>query len=214
MGFCLFNNLAVAAEWLLKNRRAERVAILDYDVHHGNGTQDAFYARSDVLYVSTHQYPFYPGSGAWTERGQGAGEGYTANLPLPATAGDAVYAAARERVVEPLVRRYQPDVLLVSLGFDAFWDDPLAMMRLSIGGGYGPLLQSALALAQELCDGQLVVALEGGYNLSALTEGADAVCHLLLGDAPAADPLGPAPQALALETVEPLLATIQQVHGL
>jgi acetoin utilization deacetylase AcuC-like enzyme len=214
MGFCLFNNLAIAAEWLLRNGRAERVAILDYDVHHGNGTQDAFYDRAEVLYVSTHQYPFYPGTGSWSERGRGRGEGRTLNLPFPGGVGDDVYAAALERVVEPAVRRYRPDVLLVSLGFDAFWGDPLAMLRLSIGGGYVPLLRSAAALAAELCGGRLVVALEGGYNLDALAHGADATCRLLLGESPAEDPLGPAPSQLRVATVEPLLATVRETHAL
>ena len=214
MGFCLFNNVAIAAEWLIRNRRAERVAILDYDVHHGNGTQDAFYERPDVLYVSTHQYPFYPGTGHWTENGSGPGAGYTLNVSLPAGSGDAVYAAVLQRVVEPAVRRYRPEMILVSLGFDAFWDDPLAMLRLSIAGGYVPLLRSARGLAAELCGGRLVVALEGGYNLQALAHGADAVCRLLLGEEPSADPLGPSPDQLPVAAVEPLLSSVQQLHGL
>jgi len=214
MGFCLFNNVAIAAAWLLATRRAERVAILDYDVHHGNGTQDAFYARGDVLYVSTHQYPLYPGTGFWQERGRGAGDGCTMNIAVPPGSGDAVYAAAREQLIEPLVRRYRPDFILVSLGFDAFWADPLAQLRLSIGGAYTPLLRSARQLAVELCGGRLVVALEGGYHLEALAEGGDAVCRLLLGDEPAADPLGPAPDALPVAAVEPLLHQLRELHRL
>jgi acetoin utilization deacetylase AcuC-like enzyme len=214
MGFCLFNNVAIGAEWLLRNRRAERVAILDYDVHHGNGTQDAFYDRADVLYVSTHQYPFYPGTGNWTETGVGAGLGYTLNLALPAGAGDSIYSALLERVVEPAVRRYQPDLVLVSLGFDAFFDDPLAMLRLSIGGGYVPLLRSARALAGDLCGGNLIVALEGGYDLDALAYGTAAVCQLLLGEEPSPDPLGPPPQQLPGAAVEPLLNEVRALHHL
>jgi acetoin utilization deacetylase AcuC-like enzyme len=210
MGFCLFNNVAIAAAWLLRERRAQRVAILDYDVHHGNGTQDAFVERADVLYVSTHQYPLYPGTGQWSETGVGT----TLNIPLPPGSGDDVYQVVRGRVVEPAVRRYQPDVLFVSLGFDAFYNDPLAMLRLSIGGGYTPLLRSACELADELCQGRLVVALEGGYDLDALAVGMTAVCQLLLGEEPTADPLGPAPAQLAPDTVEPLIEAIRQRHGL
>jgi acetoin utilization deacetylase AcuC-like enzyme len=210
MGFCLFNNAAIAAAWLLREQRAEHVAILDYDVHHGNGTQDAFAERADVLYVSTHQYPLYPGTGRWTETGVGT----TLNIPLPPGSGDDVYQVVRTRIVEPAVRRYQPDVLVVSLGFDAFYNDPLAMLRLSIGGGYTPLLQSASELADELCQGRLVIALEGGYDLDALAVGMTAVCQLLLGQEPAPDPLGPAPAQLPPDAVEPLVEAIRQRHGL
>jgi acetoin utilization deacetylase AcuC-like enzyme len=214
MGFCVFNNVAIAAEWLRANGRAERVAILDYDVHHGNGTQDAFYARADVLYVSTHQYPLYPGTGSWRETGSGEGEGYTVNLSLPPGSGDAIYASVLENIVEPVVRRYAPEFILVSLGFDAFWSDPLASLRLSIGGAYTSLIQSACALANELCGGRIVVALEGGYVLEALAYGANTACRLLLADTPGADPLGPPPDQLSVADVESLLAAIRNLHGL
>jgi acetoin utilization deacetylase AcuC-like enzyme len=190
------------------------VAILDYDVHHGNGTQDAFYDRADVLYLSTHQYPLYPGTGHWTETGVDAGVGSTVNLSLPPGSGDDVYAAALQRVIQPLVRRYQPDFVLVSLGFDAFWADPLAMLRLSIGGAYTFLLRSARDLAAELCGGRLVVGLEGGYDLRALAAGGEAMSRLLLGEEPPADQLGPAPQQLPLSAAEPVLASIEELHGL
>jgi acetoin utilization deacetylase AcuC-like enzyme len=214
MGFCVFNNVAIAAAWLLARGRAERIAILDYDVHHGNGTQDAFESRSDVLYVSTHQYPLYPGTGHWREVGSGAGSGYTLNLSLPPGCGDDVYQAALERIIEPAVVRYRPDVILVSLGFDAFWNDPLANLRLSIGGAYVPLMRSARDLARALCGGRIVVGLEGGYDLGALAHGADAVCRLLLGDEPATDPLGPPPEQLTVAQVQPLLDAICHLHGL
>jgi acetoin utilization deacetylase AcuC-like enzyme len=214
MGFCVFNNVAIAAAWLLANQQAQRVAILDYDVHHGNGTQDAFYSRADVLYISTHQYPFYPGTGFWRETGAGPGEGYTINLSLPSGSGDDVYAAALDQVIAPAVRRYAPNFILVSLGFDAFWADPLASLRLSIGGAYTPLIQSARDLAASLCGGRLVVALEGGYNLDALAHGAEAICHVLLGEDPPPDPLGPSPDQLSLAEVQPLLDAIRALHNL
>jgi acetoin utilization deacetylase AcuC-like enzyme len=214
MGFCVFNNVAIAAAWLIATQKAARVAILDYDVHHGNGTQDAFHARDDVLYVSTHQYPLYPGTGHWRETGSGVGEGFTLNLSLPPGSGDEIYAAALAQIIEPRVRRYAPEFILVSLGFDAFWADPLASVRLSIGGAYTPLLRSARELARQLCNGRLVVGLEGGYNLDALAHGAEAICHLLLDEEPPADPLGPPPDQLPVREVDPLLTAIKQLHHL
>jgi acetoin utilization deacetylase AcuC-like enzyme len=167
-----------------------------------------------VLYISTHQYPLYPGTGRWTETGEGAGAGSTLNLSLPPGSGDGVFATVLQRIVEPAVRRYRPDFLLVSLGFDAFWADPLASLRLSIGGGYAPLLRSARDLAGELCGGRLVVGLEGGYVLDALAYGAEAVCHVLLGEEVAEDPLGPPPEQLSVDDVEPLLVAIERLHRL
>ena len=214
MGFCVFNNVAIAAAWLLAHGRARRIAVLDYDVHHGNGTQDAFYARSDLLYVSTHQFPLYPGTGHWRETGIDAGAGYTLNLSFPPGCGDDVYSAALAQIIEPAVRRYEPDFILVSLGFDGFWDDPLANLRLSVGGGYTPMLRSARDLAEDLCGGRIVVGLEGGYNLDALAHGTDAACRLLLGDEPAPDPLGPPPEQVSAAEAQPLLDAIGGLHGL
>jgi acetoin utilization deacetylase AcuC-like enzyme len=208
MGFCLFNNVAIAAEWLIRQGRAQRIAILDYDVHHGNGTQDAFDSRSDVLYVSTHQYPLYPGTGHWRE----TGAGYTMNIALPPGSGDQVISAALPQLIEPAVRRYAPEFILVSLGFDAFWNDPLANLRFSVGGAYTELLRSARDLAAELCDGRLVVALEGGYDLDALAYGADAVCRLMMGEEPAAEPMGGPPDELSATQVQPLLTAIGELH--
>jgi acetoin utilization deacetylase AcuC-like enzyme len=210
MGFCLFNNVAIAAEWLIQQRRARRVAILDYDVHHGNGTQDAFYSRPEVLYVSTHQYPLYPGTGHWRE----TGAGNIANVSLPPGSGDEVIGAVIPQLIEPVVRRHEPEFILLSLGFDAFWNDPLANLRYSVGGAYTALLRSACQLASDLCGGRIVIALEGGYDLEALAHGADAACRLLLGEEPLQDPIGPPPEELIAEDVQPLLSAISELHGL
>jgi acetoin utilization deacetylase AcuC-like enzyme len=163
MGFCYFNNVAVAAEHL-RRQGASRVAIFDFDVHHGNGTQHLFEARADVLYASTHQYPFYPGTGGAAETGVGAGEGFTVNVPLPAGTGDAGYAEAIQGRILPALRRFAPDVLLLSAGFDAWQADPLGGMRVTRDGFrvWGGWLRD---LAAEVCGGRVLALLEGGYDL-------------------------------------------------
>jgi acetoin utilization deacetylase AcuC-like enzyme len=167
MGFCFFNNVAVAAEHLRRRHGAARVAIFDFDVHHGNGTQHLFEARADVFYASTHQYPFYPGTGAASETGVGEGEGATLNLPLPAGTGDEVYAEAIRGSVLPSLRRFAPDFLLLSAGFDAWRNDPLGGMRVTEEGfrRWGEWLRE---LAAEVCGGRILAVLEGGYDLRAL----------------------------------------------
>lgn len=167
MGFCFFNNLAIAAAEARARHGMERVAIYDFDVHHGNGTQHLFEADPDVLYVSTHQFPFYPGTGAASERGSEAGEGATLNLPLPAGSDDAVYRALHRDRVFPALRAFQPELLLVSAGFDAWRNDPLGGMRVS-GAGFADWGRELRELAQELCGGLLFSVLEGGYDLAAL----------------------------------------------
>jgi len=168
MGFCFFNNVAAAAE-RARALGLERVAILDFDVHHGNGTQHLFEARGDVFYASLHQYPFYPGSGAPSERGRGAGLGTTLNVPLPAGAGDAEYAAALAGEILPAMRAFRPGLLLVSAGFDAWRDDPLGGMRVS-RDGFAAWGRDLARLAGEVCAGRLLSVLEGGYDLAALPE--------------------------------------------
>ncbi len=167
MGFCYFNNVAIAAEHLRRRHGAARVAIFDFDVHHGNGTQHLFEDRPDVLYASTHQYPFYPGTGAADEIGVGVGAGATLNLPLPAGTGDEGYAAAIEGRVLPELRRFAPDVLLLSAGFDAWRRDPLGGMAVSEDAfaRWGEWLRQ---LAGEVCEGRILAVLEGGYDLRQL----------------------------------------------
>ncbi|MCZ7542498.1 MAG: histone deacetylase [Anaerolineae bacterium] len=189
MGFCLLNNVAIGARYAQRALGMARVLIVDYDVHHGNGTQDAFYDDPDVLFISTHQYPFYPGTGALHETGIGAGEGATINIPLRAGVGDAGYAQVYADVVWPAARRFAPDLIMVSAGFDAHWADPLANMQLSLHG-YAHLTRELVAMAGELCAGRIVFALEGGYNHDALGNGVLNVCYTLLGRDEIADPLG------------------------
>ncbi|MHC4422750.1 MAG: histone deacetylase family protein, partial [Planctomycetota bacterium] len=162
MGFCLFNNVAIAARALQAEEGLERVLILDWDVHHGNGTQHQFEEDPSVLYASTHQFPFYPGTGGAGEAGRGRGEGSTLNIPLPAGCGDAEYTGALQRILVPVAQAFRPEVILLSCGFDAHRDDPLAGMRVT-GQGYRAMAQIVRALAEELCGGRLAYVLEGGY---------------------------------------------------
>ncbi len=166
-GFCYFNNLAVAAQYLEDRHGVERLAVFDFDVHHGNGTQHLFEARPDVLYASVHQYPWYPGTGAAWETGVGPGAGATLNLPLPAGSGDEGYAEVIRGRVLPALRAFRPEVLLLSAGFDAWRGDPLGGMRVS-GRGFADWGRWLAELADEVCGGRVLAVLEGGYDLAAL----------------------------------------------
>jgi acetoin utilization deacetylase AcuC-like enzyme len=178
MGFCLFNNIALAAQAAL-DAGLERVAIVDFDVHHGNGTQDIFYERADVLYMSCHQYPLYPGTGAASEGGRGEGEGFTVNVPMSAGGGQTEYLAVFDEVFVPALREYRPALLLMSAGFDAHSSDPLAQMELN-GNDYGLLAGRLRAVAEKLCEGRSVWVLEGGYDLHGLSESVVAVLKQLI----------------------------------
>jgi acetoin utilization deacetylase AcuC-like enzyme len=212
MGFCLFNHVAVAAAHARAAHGLERVAIVDFDVHHGNGTQDAFWDDGGVLYVSTHEYPFYPGTGAADETGAGEGAGRTINIPMPHGSGDAEHLRAFEELVAPSLYRYRPQLILVSAGFDAHYADEIAMQQLSVDG-YGALTAIVKRAADELCGGRIVMAQEGGYHLVALPWCVRRSIELLRGDDPAADSLGP------IETREPagfdeMIARVKAIHGL
>lgn len=187
MGFCLLNNVAVAAA-SARAHGAERVAIVDWDVHHGNGTQEMFYADPSVLYVSLHQSPFYPGTGAADETGAGEGRGYTVNVPLSAGADDAVYLSAFERIVAPVVEQFDPDLLLVSAGFDAHRRDPLASMAVS-EQGYARMLDRLLDAVPRGAAGRLGLLLEGGYDLVGLGESLRATLEAVGGERPERVPL-------------------------
>jgi acetoin utilization deacetylase AcuC-like enzyme len=194
MGFCLFNNIAIAAARLL-GQGYERVAILDWDVHHGNGTQAVFYAEPRVLFGSAHQWPHYPGSGFFTECGEGAGEGFTVNVPLPAGSRDGDYASVFAEVFEPVVRRFRPQAILVSAGQDIHRDDPLGSMLVTETGFAHMGLRCAV-LARDLCEGRLAFVLEGGYDRGAAGRAVEAVLRAV-ADERAPEPTGVTERAAA-----------------
>ena len=183
MGFCLYNNAAVAAAHALA-RGMERIAVVDYDVHHGNGIQWIFYDDPRVMYVSTHQYPFYPGTGAADDVGRGDGAGTTVNVPLAAGAGDADLDRVFREVVMPILSAYEPDAVVLSAGFDAHAADPLGGMQLSTGG-YATLTRRLWAFAADRCAGRLAVTTEGGYDLQALEECLDSTLEVCAAEPPA-----------------------------
>ncbi len=213
MGFCLFNNVAVAARYAIDSYGLERVMIVDYDVHHGNGVQDIFYEDPRVLYFSTHQAPFYPGTGHSHERGEGAGLGTTINVPLPARTSFETFEAVFRQVLSPAADRYNPQLILVSAGFDAHWDDPLGDMYLSTAG-FLRLTQIIIDLANLLCDGRLVMVQEGGYSLDAMGACVATCVNALLGDDAAVDSLGPAPTSAFRINTDVLIAELRRIHKL
>jgi acetoin utilization deacetylase AcuC-like enzyme len=208
MGFCLLNNVAVAAEHA-RSSGAERVAILDWDVHHGNGTQDIFYANGDVLYLSVHQSPFYPGTGDAREVGEGCGRGFTANVPLPGRSGEDVYAEAFSGFFVPILREYRPKLLLVSAGYDAHSADLLGGMRLE-SASFGRFTARLAALTREVGAAPPVFLLEGGYNLDALTESVTATVVGIEEQTPAWEYSGDASQVeAARKTLSPFWESLR-----
>jgi len=179
MGFCLFNNIAITARYLQRHYKLEKVLIVDWDVHHGNGTQNAFYDDPTVFYFSIHQWPHYPGTGLQTERGIGEGEDFTLNIPLSGGHGNEDYVKAFENQLIPAAKNFKPGFILISAGFDAHYQDPLAGMQLT-EKGYGQLTKIIIDLADEFCDGRIISLLEGGYNLEPLARSVAAHIEVLL----------------------------------
>ncbi|MCP4197823.1 MAG: histone deacetylase [Proteobacteria bacterium] len=211
MGFCIFSNVAIAA-LAARAMGAQRVLVIDWDVHHGNGTETILYEDPTIAFISTHQYPFYPGSGAANDIGSGAARGYTLNVPFPAGVGDEGYVRAFDELLIPYARRFRPDLILVSAGYDAHWRDPLALEQLSLQG-YAAMARKVVTLANELCAGRLVVALEGGYDLDVLSYAVLNTLRILEDlDATVSDPFGPA--AAAERSVDQLIIELQALHDL
>lgn len=213
MGFCLFNNLAIATRYALAKYRLERILIIDFDVHHGNGTQEIFYEEPRVLYISTHQFPLFPGTGYVDEIGSGEAKGTTLNIPLPPGCGDREYELAFTRIIMPAARRFQPQLIMVSAGYDAHWADELALMQVSTTGFAG-MVKIIRELADELCSGKVAFSLEGGYNLDALAASVKATLDVLRGETSLEDRLGQPPQPLPATDIAPLIKAIKEIHAL
>lgn len=211
-GFCLFNNVALGARFARDELGARRVMIVDFDLHHGNGTQAIFYTDPTVFYLSTHQWGIYPGTGGWREIGAGPGEGTTLNLPLPMGVGDRGFQRLLEAVIVPAARRFAPDLILVSAGYDPHWGDPLGGLTMTVHG-FAALTRGLMELADALCGGRLVFVLEGGYHREALAYGVLAAFRLWLGHGDVLDPLGPPPRPEE-PSIESLIAQVRRLHRL
>jgi len=209
MGFCLFNNIAIAARALQAEDGLGKLLLLDWDVHHGNGTQHSFEDDPSVLYVSTHQFPYYPGTGAVTEAGVGRGLGFTLNIAMPPGCGDEEYTGVLRRLLVPAARQFRPEMILVSCGFDAHHDDPLASMEVS-ADGFLAMTRIVRALADDLCSSRVLFVLEGGYAASSLREGTQSVLQGMLETPPR--PLPAAPQVAAGSRLRAILDRVIAVH--
>jgi acetoin utilization deacetylase AcuC-like enzyme len=207
MGFCLFNNVAVAATHAIAACGAERVLVLDWDVHHGNGTEAIFAGSPEVLYASIHQSPLYPGTGAAAHAGEGDGEGFTVNLPVPPGAGSEEFAALVEHVVAPIGREFDPGLIAISAGFDAHRDDPLANCEVD-EAGFADMAATVRELGREV-EAPILVCLEGGYDPNALAASLIATAEALTGDRPAR----PAPREAAAEAIERVAAYWPAIRG-
>jgi acetoin utilization deacetylase AcuC-like enzyme len=206
MGFCLFNTIAIGAFHLKKTFRAKRVMIMDWDVHHGNGTQDSFYEDASVLFISVHQFPFYPGTGAVSETGTHAGEGYTLNIPLPAGCGDAEYMRVFYDVIMPAAKKFEPEWILVSAGFDPHRRDPLGGMEVT-EAGFAGMACLLLELASQYAGGKIAFLLEGGYDLAALRKSVAAVLQAMQQNSRLIETAAPGG-----DRIEPLVRRILQVR--
>jgi acetoin utilization deacetylase AcuC-like enzyme len=211
MGFCLFNNVALGAHYAIKKKGLSRVLIVDWDLHHGNGTQHAFYSDARVLYISTHQYPYYPGTGSLQEIGEGEGEGYTVNIPLSTGNGDEEYANLFRHIILPIGRAYKPELILVSAGFDIHKGDPLGGMNVT-EEGFARLAYLLLELAKEVCEGRIVFTLEGGYNVEGEARAVVKILHTLQGELPFDPEAREKAEDAALKRIAPTLERVKAIY--
>jgi acetoin utilization deacetylase AcuC-like enzyme len=210
MGFCLFNNIAIAVR-KAQAMGLQRVAIVDFDVHHGNGTQDIFYSDPDVLYISTHQWGIFPGTGAREQTGQGEGTGSVVNIPFPAGVGDSGFNKAFDFIVEPTLQRFKPEILIISAGYDAHIEDPLANLQVT-SRGYFELTSKLVKYACELTQGRMLMVLEGGYNPAALAESIRNSC-LALADLEMGE-VEQDTEKLIEPDVDKLIEITQRIHSI
>jgi len=214
MGFCIFNNEAIAARHLLQKKYVERVALVDFDVHHGNGTQRILESEENTLYISSHSYPFYPGTGKMDEIGLGAGKGTIVNLPLSQNDGDQVFQQIYPAIVAPLLKRFSPDLIVVLAGYDAHWKDPLGNFGLSLTG-FAWLSNFLVELACEICAGKIIFSLSGGYHPEALALGVANSVRSLLGQKEVDDPLGISPHPeTTISDLGNYVSMVKKIHNL
>lgn len=206
MGFCIYNNVAIAARYAQEKGLAEKVLIVDWDLHHGNGTQNTFASDPTVLYFSTHQFPFYPGTGRAEETGRVSGAGYTVNVPLPGGQGATDYLKIYEEILEPIADRFKPDLLLVSAGFDIYCQDPLGSMRVT-ETGFSDMTRSLMKISDALCKGRILMTLEGGYHVEGQARSIKNVLNTLSGHSTESSDSDPASQ-----TVERILAHVRSTQ--
>jgi|YelNatPaOPRAMG01_1025707.scaffolds.fasta_scaffold63022_2 acetoin utilization deacetylase AcuC-like enzyme len=212
MGFCLFNNVAIGAKYAIKNFNLERILIVDWDVHHGNGTQNSFYEDPKVLYFSTHRYGFfYPGTGNVREVGKGKGEGYNVNVPLSTGMGDSEYGNIFEKILKPIALEYQPQLVLVSAGFDIHYNDPLGGMEVT-EKGFARMTQVLMEIADATSSGKIVITLEGGYDVSGQSRSVKAVLKELAQDSPIDKKEMIEAENHEFHRIEPVISQIKEIH--
>lgn len=211
MGFCIFNNVAIAATYLINRFNLNKILIVDWDLHHGNATQHSFYDTPQVLFFSTHQYPYYPGTGSIDEAGSGKGKGYTVNVPLRPGAGNEEFIRIYQEILQPLAREFQPNFILVSAGFDTYYQDPLGGMHVT-PEGFATLTRLLMESADMLCQGKLAITLEGGYHLEGLCESVKAVLMELSGDTTASSSVLKKSTPLSSYPIESVINQVKEVQ--